>query len=102
MPSTYPITRQSFGPAMLAARSPKIPPPILRRFFAFFVASTPVHCKQKAYGGKNKYPLSLFAVFYKKRAQKARLTFVPSSLFQVLTGIARRSLRSSAAPAPAA
>ncbi len=27
MPSTYPITRQSFGPAMLAARSPKIPPP---------------------------------------------------------------------------
>ena len=75
MPSTYPITRQSFGPAMLAPRAVRKYPPILRRFFAFFVPSTPVHCKQKGLRREKQIPPKFICSFLQKACTKSPTDF---------------------------
>ena len=101
-PSAQPCPRRAL------ARPARPPPPL--RYFSFpqipcmfwgsrlslFFASS-----RRKINTHPPSPLNVFAVFHKKRAQRARPAFVISSLFQISTGNAR-PLRWFAAPAPAA
>ena len=75
MPSTYPITRQSFGPAMLAARSPKIPPPHPTSFLRFLCCVHTGPLPTKGLRREKQIPPKFICSFLQKACTKSPTDF---------------------------